>query len=176
MHQVSLKHRDEYFRGSTLIPAIAGTSLQDSDTPFRNSLPLWLTLSQIRFSVLTRGTLIFNVQYLVLLNSSLVPSECQELVGSGFPLSLGLFGCGSAAERNGICTFVSQAYIWSMKLLLFSRIPTYSSYNSSMKALSACFVSALIWIFPTCFGVTNWKIRAKWTAAGLACDLLGSSP
>ena len=83
MHQVSLKHRDEYFRGSTLIPADAGTSLQDSDTPFRNSLPLWLTLSQIRFSVLTRGTFIFNVQYLVILNISLVYADCQELLGSG---------------------------------------------------------------------------------------------
>lgn len=111
MHQVSLKHRDEYFRGSTLIPANAGTSLQDSDMPFRNSLPLWLTLSQIRFSVLTRGTFIFNVQYLVLLNSSLVPEECQELVKLDCPLSFGLFGSGSEAERKGISTFVSQAYI-----------------------------------------------------------------
>lgn len=127
MHQVSLKHRDEYFRGSTLIPANAGTSLQDSDMPFRNSLPLWLTLSQIRFSVLTRGTFIFNVQYLVLLNSSLVPAECQELLGSDCPLSFGLFDTSSEAERKGISTFVSQACIWSMKLLLFKRIPTYSS-------------------------------------------------
>ena len=111
MHQVSLKHRDEYFRGSTLIPADAGTSLQDSDTPFRNSLPLWLTLSQIRFSVLTRGTFIFNVQYLVLLNISLVYADCQELLGSDCTLSFGLFGSGSVAERNGISTFVSQAYI-----------------------------------------------------------------
>ena len=111
MHQVSLKHRDEYFRGSTLIPADAGTSLQDSDTPFRNSLPLWLTLSQIRFSVLTRGTFIFNVQYLVTLNISLVYADCQELLGSDCTLSFGLFSPGSVAERNGISTFVSQAYI-----------------------------------------------------------------
>ena len=113
MHQVSLKHRDEYFRGSTLIPANAGTSLQDSDTPFRNSLPLWLTLSQIRFSVLTRGTFIFNVQYLVLLNSSVVLDECQELLKSDCPLSFGLFGSGSgsATVRKGISTFVSQACI-----------------------------------------------------------------
>jgi len=111
MHQVSLKHRDEYFRGSTLIPANAGTSLQDSDMPFRNSLPLWLTLSQIRFSVLTRGTFIFSVQYLVLLNSSLVPAECQELLGWDCSPSFGLFDTSSEAERNGISTFVSQAYI-----------------------------------------------------------------
>ena len=111
MHQVSLKHRDEYFRGSTLIPAFAGTSLQDSDMPFRNSLPLWLPLSQIRFSVPTRGTFIFNVQYLVLLNISVVPDECQELLGSDCPLSSGLFSSVSEAERFGIVTFVSQAYI-----------------------------------------------------------------
>ena len=110
MHQVSLKHRDEYFRGSTLIPADAGTSLQDSDTPFRNSLPLWLTLSQIRFSVLTRGTFIFNVQYLVILNISLVYADCQELLGSDCTLSFGLFGSGSVAERNGISTFVSREF------------------------------------------------------------------
>lgn len=72
MHQVSLKHRDEYFRGSTLIPACTGTSLQDSDMPFRNSLPLWLALSQIRFSVPTRGTFIVTVQYSILYNSIVV--------------------------------------------------------------------------------------------------------